>query len=146
MGIYAHGIRVRHHCGAEPTRHAASSGHVGEIRGGARAPAPAAAALGVETPPGAAGRRLRGAARRRAAPRLPAPARTLHGTGFLAEPVPAFLVDPRRCARTPPRPHGPTDTNETEAAQKAPRPQPPTSPGRTKMKIKLTSIYVNDQD
>src|SRR5881396_1463865 len=109
-----HGICVRHPRGAEPPRPVESSGHVGEVGRGARTPAPDAPALGVETPPGAAGGRLRGVAGRGPAPRLPAPARTPHGSGFLARPVPPVLVGPRRCARTPPGSHGTAARTETQ--------------------------------
>src|SRR5881296_2182757 len=114
----SHGICVRHPRGAEPPRPVESSGHIGEVGRGARTPAPDAPALGVETPPGAAGGRLRGVAGRGPAPRLPAPARTPHGSGFLARPVPPVLVGPRRCARTPPGSHGTaarTETQETKS-------------------------------
>src|SRR4030095_13569682 len=116
----AHGIRLRHPRGAEPARAVAPPGHVGDVRRRARAPAPDAPALGVETPPGAAGDRLRGVTGRRAAPRLPAPTRTAHGSGFLARPVPEILVGPRRCARTPPGPHGTAAHTETQESRSTP--------------------------
>src|SRR5207249_1336199 len=111
-GIYAHGICVRHSRGAEPTGHLEPPGHVGEVRRRARTAARDAPALRVEAPPGAARGRFRGFASRCAAPRLSAPARTLHGAGLVARPVPAILVGACGCARAPPGPHGTTAGTE----------------------------------
>src|SRR4051812_25178577 len=65
-----------------------------------------AAAVGVQTPPRAARRRLRGGAHRSPAARLSDPARAADGSGRLARVVPALLDGPRRCARTASRSGG----------------------------------------
>src|SRR5438046_3190956 len=117
MEYTVHGTRIRYSRRAESPSHVEPSGHVGALGRGARTPAPDAPALGVETPPGAAGGRLRGVAGRGAAPGIPAPARTTHGIGFLARAVPAVLVDPRRCAGAAPGSHGTAAWTETQESR-----------------------------
>src|SRR5881409_320246 len=114
-GVYQpNGICVRNHCGAEPPRDIGPPGLVTTVGGRDRASAAYAAADRVETPASAARGRFRGIHGGRTAPSLPAEARTAAGGGCLAGSVPPVLVCARGCARTPPRPHGPVDTNEKE--------------------------------
>src|SRR5438132_1715734 len=112
-GVYSeHGIRVRNHRGTEPARDTGPPGLVATVGWRDRAPAWYAAADGVQAPAGAARHRFRGIHRGRAAPSVPIEARAISGGGCLAGSVPSVLVRSRGCARTPPRPHGPVDTNE----------------------------------
>src|SRR5258708_38096847 len=69
----------------------------------------------------------------------------------MAGSVPSALVRSRGCSRTPPRPHGTFitnegNTNEKEDKEKTTRPKPRTCQRRKKMKIKVTSVHVDDQD
>src|SRR5262245_4710985 len=100
------GIHVRDHRGAEPPGHPQPAGVVGAIGRRDRAPAADASSFGVQAPPRAARGGLRGVARRSPAARLSDPARAAHGGRCLARSLPALLDGPRRCARTPSRPHG----------------------------------------
>src|SRR6266481_693047 len=146
-GVYTkHGIGVRNHCGAEPPRDIEPPGLVTTVGGRDRAPASYAAADGVKAPARAARGRFRRIHRGRTAPSLPAEARTTSGGGCLAGSVPSVLVRSRRCSRTPPRPHGSINTNEKEDKEKTTRPKPRTTQRRNEMKIKVTSVYVDDQD
>jgi DNA-binding transcriptional ArsR family regulator/predicted enzyme related to lactoylglutathione lyase len=56
------------------------------------------------------------------------------------------LVRSRECSRTPPRPHGAVNNIETENKEKRTRPKPRLRQRRNEMKIKVTSVYVDDQD
>src|SRR3989442_14149888 len=113
-----HGICVRNHCGAEPPRDPAPPGLVPTVGGRDRAPTADATAHGLQAPARAARGRFRGIHGGRTAPSLPAEARTTSGGGCLARSVPSVLVRSCRCSRTPPRPHAPVDTNETEDKEK----------------------------
>src|SRR5438132_4307661 len=115
---YDHGITVRNHCGAEPSRDPEPPGLVPTVGGRNRASASYAAADRVKAPAGAARGRFRGIHGGRTAPSLSAEARTIAGGGCLARSVPSVLVRSCRCSRTPPRPHAPVDTNETEDKEK----------------------------
>src|SRR5438445_1027316 len=118
-GVYQEsGICVRHHCGAEPPRDPEPPGLVPTVGGRNRASASYAAADRVKAPAGAARGRFRGIHGGRTAPSLPAEGRTIAGGGCLARSVPSVLVRSCRCSRTPPRPHAPVDTNETEDKEK----------------------------
>src|SRR5437899_12010820 len=114
------GICVRNHCGAEPPRDIEPPGLVPTVGGRDRASASYAAADRVKAPASAARGRFRGIHGGRTAPSLPAEARTASGGGCLAGSVPPVLVRSRGCSRTPPRPHGPVDTNEKEDEEKTP--------------------------
>src|SRR5712691_8935883 len=146
-GVYQEsGICVRNHCGAEPPRDIEPPGLVTTVGWRDRASASYAAADRVKAPASAARGRFRGIHGGRTAPSLPAEARTASGGGCLAGSVPPVLVRSRGCSRTPPRPHGSIDTNEQEDKEKTTRPKPRTRQRRNEMKIKLTSVYVDDQD
>src|ERR1044071_2966578 len=80
----SHGIRVRHHRGAEPPRDPEPPGLVRAVGGGDRAPAADAAAHRLQAPAGAPRGGLRGIHGGRAAPPLPAPAGAAPGGGRLA--------------------------------------------------------------
>src|SRR5213593_2994425 len=112
------GICVRNHCGAEPPRDTEPPGLVTTVGWRDRASASYAAADSVKAPASAAKGRFRGIHGGRAAPPLPAEARTTSGGGCLAGSVPSVLVRSRRCSRTPPRPHGSINTNEEEDKEK----------------------------
>jgi hypothetical protein len=69
----------------------------------------------------------------------------------VAGSVPPILVRSHRCSGTPPRPPGSIigekgNTNEKEDKEKTKRPKPRTQQRTNEMKIKLTSVYVDDQD
>src|SRR3989449_1507858 len=146
-GVYQEsGICVRNHCGAEPPRDIEPPGLVTTVGGRDRASASYAAVDRVKAPASAARGRFRGIHGGRTAPSLPAEARTASGGGCLAGSVPPVLVRSRGCSRTPSRPHGSVNTNEKEDKQKTTRPKPRTWQRRSEMKIKLTSVYVDDQD
>src|SRR2546422_10671484 len=114
-GVYQrNGICVRNHCGAEPPRDTEPPGLVTTVGGRDRASASYAAADRVKAPASAARGRFRRIHGGRTAPSLPAEARTTSGGRCLAGSVPSVLVRSRRCSRTPPRPHGPIDTNEQD--------------------------------
>src|SRR5467141_1050324 len=118
-GVYEeNGICVRNHCGAEPPRDTEPPGLVTTVGGRDRASASYAAADRVKAPASAARGRFRGVHGGRTAASLPAEARTTSGGGCLAGSVPSVLVRSRRCSRTPPRPHGSTNTNEKEDKEK----------------------------
>src|SRR5436190_8261445 len=140
------GICVRNHCGAEPPRDIEPPGLVPTVGGRDRASASYAAADRVKAPARAARGRFRGIHGGRTAPSLPAEAGTVSGGGCLAGSVPPVLVRSRGCSRTPPRPHGSVNTNEKEDKEKTTRPKPRTWQRRNEMKIKVTSVYVDDQD
>src|SRR5437762_1256042 len=76
------------------------------------------------------------------------PAGTLFtlGGGCLAGSVPSVLVRSRRCSRTPPRPHGSVNTNERETQAEGAAAKIANQRRRKEMKIKVTSLYVDDQD
>src|SRR5213593_986362 len=112
------GICVRNHCGAEPPRDTEPPGLVTTVGWRDRASASYAAADSVKAPASAAKGRFRGIHGGRAAPPLPAEARTTSGGGCLAGSVPSVLVRSRRCSRTPPRSHGSVNTNEKEDKEK----------------------------
>src|SRR6266700_2342873 len=141
-----HGNCVRNHCGAEPPRDTEPPGLVTTVGWRDRASTSYAAADRVKAPARAARGRFRGIHGGRAAPSLPAEARTASGGGCLAGSVPSVLVRSRGRSRTPPRPHGSVNTNEKEDKEKTTRPKPRTWQRRNEMKIKLTSVYVDDQD
>src|SRR5207245_6247876 len=63
-------------------------------------------------------------------------------------PVLPDLVRSPGCARTPPRPHEPrsSKTSKKEDKEKTTRPKPRTWQRRNEMKIKMTSVYVDDQN
>src|SRR5439155_824678 len=84
-------------------------------------------------------------------PRTQAETGTTSGDRRLASSVPSVLVRSHGCSRTPPRPHGAhqrrsINTNEKEDNEKTTRPKPRTTQRRNEMKIKVTSLYVDDQD
>src|SRR5579863_9592335 len=141
-----HGIRVRNHCGAEPSSDPEPPGLVTTLRGRDRESASYDAADRVQAPASAARRRFRGIHGGRSAPSLPAETRTISGGRCLAGSVPPVLVRSRGCSRTPPRPHGSINTKEKEIKEKTAWPKPRTRQRRNEMKIKVTSIYVDDQD
>src|SRR5215831_8206260 len=115
------GIRIRNHCGAEPPRDIESPGLFRTVGRRDRAPASYAAADRVQAPTGAARGGFRGIHGGRTATALQAEAGTVSGGGCLAGSLPPVLVRTRRRPRTPPRPHGSSNTNEKEdvAAQTA---------------------------
>src|SRR5437867_8330826 len=118
-GVYEErGICLRNHRGAEPPRDPEPPGLVPTVGWRDRASASYAAADRVKAPAGAARGRFRGIHRRRPAPALPIEAGAAAGGGCLACSVPPVLVRSCRCSRTPPRPHGPVDTNEKEDKEK----------------------------
>src|SRR5438445_1947006 len=146
-GVYQEdGICVRNHCGAEPPRDIEPPGLVTTVSWRDRASTSSAAADRVKAPASAARSRFRGIHGGRPAPSLPPEARTTSRGGCLAGSVPSVLVRSRRCSRTPPRPHGSINTNEKEDKEKTTRPKPRTSQRRNEMKIKLTNVYVDDQE
>ena len=125
-GVYQKsGICLRHHRGTEPPRDIEPPGLVTTVGWSDRASTWYAADDRVQAPASAARGRLRGIHGGRTAPSLPAEARTTSGGGCLAGSVPSVLVRSCRCARTPPRPHGSINTNETEDKKKT-RPKPQT--------------------
>src|SRR5690242_18344743 len=114
-GVYkGSGIRVRNHCGAEPARDLEPAGVLTTVGGRDRASTSDASADRLKTPASAARCRFCRIHDRRAAPSVPAEARTTSGVGCLAGSVPAVLVRSRRCSRTPPRQHGAVNTNQKE--------------------------------
>src|ERR1700736_3697153 len=140
-GVYQeNGICVRNHCGAEPPRDIEPPGLVTTVGWRDRASTSYAAADRVKAPASAARGRFRGIHGGRAAPPLPAEARTASGGGCLAGSVPPVLVGSRGCSRTPPRPHGSVKTNEKEDKERTTRPKPRTRQRRNEMKIKVTSV------
>src|SRR5208283_2501458 len=144
-GVYQeNGICIRNHCGAEPPRDIEPPGLVTTVGWRDRASTSYDAADRVKEPASAARGRFRRIRCGRTAPSLPAEARTTSGGGCLAGSVPPVLVRSRGCSRTPPRPDGSVNTNEKEEKQKTTRPKPRT--WRSEMKIKVTSVYVGDQD
>src|SRR5580704_13454396 len=107
LSVYKeHGISIRNHCGAEPTRDLEPFGLVATLSGRDRASAWHAAADRVKAPASAARGRFRGVHRGRTTPSLPAQTWTISGGGCLACSVPPVLVRSRGCSRTAPRPHG----------------------------------------
>src|SRR5580700_6543259 len=105
-GVYEEdGICVRDHCGAEPPRDIGPTRLVTTVGWRDRTSTSHAAADRVKAPASAARGRFRGIHGGRAAPSLPAEARTTSGGGCLAGSVPSLLVRPPGCSRTPPRPH-----------------------------------------
>src|SRR2546428_6386416 len=146
-GVYEeHGICIRNHCGAEPPRDIEPPGLVTTVGWRDRASTSYAAADRVKAPASAARGRFRGIHGGRTAPSLPTETWTTSGGGSLAGSVPPVLVRSRGCSRTPPRPHGSVNTNEKEDKEKTTRPKPRTSQRRNEMKIKVTSVYEDDQD
>src|SRR6266436_3712858 len=143
---YERGVCVRSHCGAEPPRDIGPLGLVTTVGWRDRASASHAAADRVKAPARAARGRFRGIHGRRTAPSLPAEARTISGGGYLAGSVPSVLVHSRRCSRTLPRPHGSINTNEKEDYGEDDAAQTASVIRRNEMKIKVTSLYVDDQD
>src|SRR5437016_10666041 len=126
-GVYQEsGIRVRNHCGAEPPRDTEPAGLVTTVGGRDRASTSYAAADRVKAPARAARGRFRRIHGGRAAPSLPAEARTASGGGCLAGSVPPVLVRLRGCSRTPPRPDGSVNTNEKKKKEKTTRRKPRT--------------------
>src|SRR5438034_3380036 len=112
-GVYEeHGICVRNHCGAEPPRDMEPPGLVTTVGWRDRASASYDAADRVKAPASAARGRFRGIHGGRTAPSLPAEAGNTSGGGCLAGSVPPVVVRSRRCARTPPRPHGSIHTTK----------------------------------
>jgi predicted enzyme related to lactoylglutathione lyase len=63
----------------------------------------------------------------------------------VAGSIPPVLVGARGCSRTASRPHGAININEEEDKEKS-RPKPRTFQRRKEMKIKVTSVYVDDQE
>src|SRR5215469_2137110 len=143
--IIRRGIGIRNHCRAKPPCDIGPAGVVATVRGRDRASTSNVAADRVEAPARAARGRFRGGHRGRTAPSLPAKTRTISGVGCLAGSVPPLLVGSHRCSRTASQPHGRINTNEgrqqeDNAAQAA------NITRRNEMKIKLTSVYVDNQD
>src|SRR5258707_634928 len=146
-GVYEeHGIFVRTHCRTEPPRDTEPPGLVTTVSRRDRAPASYDAADRVKAPASAARSRFRGVHRGRTAPSLPAETRTVSGAGCLAGSVPSVLVRSRGCSRTPPRPNGTLIANKKQGRENTTRLKPLTRERRNEMKIKLTSVYVDDQD
>src|SRR5437016_6548931 len=148
-GVYeASGICVRNHCGAEPPRDIEPPGFVTTVGGSARASASYAAADRVKAPASVARGRVRGIHGGRTAPSLPAETRTTSRGGYLAGSVPPVLVGARRCSRTPPRPHGTRSihTNKNEDKEEGDAAQTAKMRKENEMKIKVTSLYVDDQE
>src|SRR5208283_1773831 len=103
FGVYEEsGNCIRNHCGAEPARDIESAGLFATVGWRDRASTSYAAADRVKAPARAARCRLRGIHGGRAAPSLPAQARTASGVGCLAGSVPPAMVRSRGCSRTPP--------------------------------------------
>lgn len=111
-GVYKEsGFCFRSHRRAEPPRHIEPPGLIAALGRRDRTSASYAAAGRVQAPASPAGCRFRGIHGGCTAPSLPAETGTAAGTRCLAGSVPPILVRPRRCPRTPPRPHGSTATN-----------------------------------
>src|SRR6266481_4511123 len=144
-GVYQENGIFRNHCGAEPPRDTEPPGLVTTVSRRDRAPASYDAADRVKAPASAARSRFRGVHRGRTAPSLPAETRTVSGAGCLAGSVPSVLVRSRGCSRTPPRPNGTLITNKKQDRENTTRPKPRTRQRRKEMKIKVTSVYVDDQ-
>src|SRR3954471_4307735 len=145
-GVYKErGICLRNHCRAEPPGDIEPPGLVPTVGGRDRAPASYAAADCLKAPASAACRRFRGIHGGRAAPSLPAEAGTISGGRRVAGSVPPLLVHSPRCSRTPPRPHRSINTNEKEDKENTTRPTANVTK-ENEMKIKLTSLYVDDQE
>src|SRR2546430_1445554 len=146
-GVYQEdGICVRNHCGAEPPRDIEPPGFVTTVGWRDRASTSYAAADRVKAPAGAARGRFRGIHSGRTAPSLPAEARTASGDRCLAGSVPPVLVRSRRCSRTPPRPHGSVNSKERETQAEGAAAKIANQRRRKEMKIKVTSLYVDDHD
>src|SRR5260370_20418486 len=146
-GVYQEsGICIRNHCGAEPPRDIEPPGLVTTVGWRDRASASHAAADRVKAAASAARGRFRRIHGGCTAPPLPAETGTTSGDRRLASSIPQVLVGSRGCSRTPPRPHGSINTNEKEDNEKTTRPKPRTTQRRNEVKIKLTSVYVDDQD
>src|SRR5580658_9551607 len=150
FGVYTgNGIYLRNRCGAEPPCDIEPPGLVTTVGWRDRASASYAAAERVKAPAGAARGRFRRIHGGRTAPSLSAETRTTAGSGCLAGSVPPVLVRPRRCSRTSPRPHGSSqtraiNTNEKEDKEKDSAAQTAKVKRSNQMKIKLTSVYVDD--
>src|SRR5215475_2414096 len=143
-GVYnVHGNGFRHYCGAQSPGNLEPAGYVATVGGRDRAPAWYAAADRVKTPARAARGRFCGVHGGRTTASVPAEARTAPGDRRLAGSVPEVLVRAHRCPRTLPRPDGSAHTDEREDQEKTTR---RTSQRRNDMKIKVTSVYVDDQD
>src|SRR6266403_1351463 len=98
-GVYEeNGICLRHNCGAEPPRDTEPPGLVTTVGWRDRASTSYDAANRVKAPASAARGRFRGIHGGRAAPSLPAEARTISGGGCLAGSVPAVLVRSCGCS------------------------------------------------
>src|SRR5262245_31568756 len=82
----------------------------------------------------------------RTAPSLPAEARAASGGRCLAGSVPPVLVGSRGCSRTPPRQHSISQHQRKGRQEKTTRPKPRTRQRSNEMKIKLTSVHVDDQE
>src|SRR5882762_1743020 len=114
-GVYEeHGICVRDHCGAEPPRDIEPPGLVTTVGWRDRASTSHAATDRVKAPASAARGRFRGIHGGCTAPSLPAETGTTSGGRCLAGSVPSVLVRSRGCSRTPPRPNGSINANESE--------------------------------
>src|SRR5690349_9516013 len=126
-GVYQEsGICIRNHRGAEPPCDIEPPGLVTTVGWRDRASASYAADDRVKAPASAARGRFRGIQGGRTAPSLPAETGAVSGDGCLAGSVPPVLVGSRGCSRTPPRPHGSSNTNEKENKEKTTRPKPRT--------------------
>src|SRR5947207_12552576 len=144
-GVYQrNGICVRNHCGAEPPRDTEPPGLVTTVGGRDRASASYAAADRVKAPASAARGRFRGIHGGRAAPSLPAEARTTTRGGCLAGSVPSVLVRSRGCSRTPPRPHTSINTHEKGDNEEEEQRQRPTRPGSDERDISETRVNAED--
>src|SRR5215475_2765966 len=66
----------------------------------------------------------------------------------MAGAVPSILVRARGCSRTPPRSHGSIhiDEDQRQDNEETRRPKPPKRQRRNEMKIKLTNVFVDDQE
>src|ERR1700730_17367061 len=144
-GVYQENGIFRNHCGAEPPRDIEPPGLVTTVGWTDRASASYDAADRVKAPASAARSRFRGIHRGRTASSLPAENRADSGAGCLAGSVPSVLVRSRGCARTPPRPNGTLITNKKQDRENTTRLKPRTCQRRTEVKIKMTSVYVDDQ-
>src|SRR5512132_3971775 len=129
-GAYSwHGVCLRNHCRAEPSRDPEPARVVSAVGGGDRARAAHAAAGRVQAPASAARggvRRIHGGC---TAPSLPAETGAPSGGRRLAGPVPPALVRPRRCSRPPPGPDGLIHTIETKDEEKEMTDREPYTPG-----------------
>src|SRR5262249_30947158 len=140
-----HGICLRNYCRAESPRHPQPPRFFRAIRRRNRAPPSHVAAQRLQAPARSARCRFRGVHRGRSTTPLPPETRTVSGTRLLARAVPPVLVRASRRSRALPRSNGST-CRPSKVVEGIHKFQIESQKRRNKMKIKVTTVYVDDQD